>query len=84
MKSILTDDMEHCFLCGSDRQQIHHIFGAANRKKSEADGLVIPVCLNCHMLIHQNQQAIKKVGQIAYERSHTREEFMKRYGKNYL
>lgn len=84
MQSILTDDLDHCFLCGRDRQQIHHIFGAANRKKSTEDGLVIPVCMDCHMDIHKDQKEIKKIGQTAYERTHTRAEFMQRYGKNYL
>lgn len=33
---------ECCFICGSEKQlELHHIFGGANRKKADDDGLCI-------------------------------------------
>ena len=44
---------KRCFLCGrndtGDPLERHHIFGGANRKKSEKYGLVVYLCGNrCH------------------------------------
>lgn len=33
---------ECCFICGSEKQlELHHIFGGANRKKADDDGLTV-------------------------------------------
>lgn len=83
--SIMTDDLDRCYLCLRDRQQFHHVFGGSNRKHATEDGLFIPVCMECHQAIHEhNPIALKKEGQRQYELTHSREEFMKRYGKSYL
>ena len=47
-KSIITQDLEHCYLCGAPEPQIHHIFNGANKKKSEKYGLIIPLCMYHH------------------------------------
>ena len=100
-KSILNTTKYVCYRCGVyGYTEAHHIFGAANRKKSEEDGLVVNLCRPCHNLppdgAHFNRktaQWLHKVGQEAYEAeqiknglspSEARERFMKRYGKNYL
>lgn len=83
--SIMTDDLDTCYICGRDRQQLHHVFGGSNRDHSTEDGLFIPVCAECHRKIHDsNPLALKREGQRRYEQTHSREEFMKRYGKNYI
>ena len=85
--SIMTDDLDTCYICGRDRTQFHHVFGASNRNHSTEDGLFIPVCAECHESIHKfNTIAItlKQEGQRRYEETYSREEFMKRYGKNYI
>lgn len=56
MKSIITDDLEHCYICKDilhiepkPKAEIHHIFrGTANRAKSEQYGLTIPICIEHH------------------------------------
>lgn len=99
MKSIVQQNSEHktCFLCGrngtGDPLERHHICGGCNRKKSEEDGLWVWLCGNrCHRngkaAVHMDKvtmEAFHKIGQRAYE-THigSRENFMKRYGKNYL
>ena len=69
----------------------HHIFGGANRKYSEADGLWVYLCAKHHNMsdegVHFNKaldERLKKLGQNAYEEEHSHEEFMERYGRNYL
>ena len=88
-----------CYLCmkldGNHRlhsvTQEHHIFGGPNRQISEAEGLKVYLCLAHHIdgpeavhNNHKNMRLLQKDGQRAYECSHTREEFMERFGRNYL
>ena len=88
--SALTDDLEHCFLCGKPSTQFHHVFGASNRNNATDDDMFIPVCWNCHINKIHNEPSqrtdygLKQFAQAVFEETHTREEFMKRYGKNYL
>ena len=96
-KSIIQEDSSKCFLCGrngsGDPLECHHIFfGASNRKHSDEDGLVVYLCGDrCHrngkLSAHKSAvtaELLKVEAQKAYEDRHTREEFVQRYGKNYL
>jgi hypothetical protein len=92
LKSIIQKDKK-CFVCGTCiNLHDHHIFfGMANRKLSEKYGLKVWLCGRDHNQsndgVHFNRELdlyIKQVGQRAFEREHTREEFMKIFGKNYL
>ena len=51
-KSILTDDMEHCCICGRGPVQIHHIYGGANRNLSTEQDMIVPLCWDCHRKLH--------------------------------
>lgn len=70
----------------------HEIFGGYNRQKSIDDGLVIYLRPEQHNMdnggIHFNpeyRKTAQQAGQKAYEAlGHTRQEFIQRYGKNYL
>lgn len=72
--------------------EFHHIFyGTANRKKSEKYGLVVPLCLKHHNIpplgVHFNREnnlVLKRWGQRKFEETHTRQEFMDIFGKNYI
>lgn len=90
-------DPKTCYLCGrngnGDPLEKHHIFGGANRKYSEQDGLFVWLCgSRCHrdgpLSTHRCRSTaamLHKIGQRAWEAEKgNREEFMKRYGKNYL
>lgn len=92
MKSIIQQD-ERCFYCGQAiGTETHHIFGGSNRKLSDQDGLTVRLCRQCHDELHNDpnrsapmQKALHRLGQEQYEASgHTREEFLARYGRNYL
>ena len=81
-----------CYLCKTNRNlERHHIFGGANREKSEEYGLTVILCHNCHNEppngVHHNKQMdlwLKMYTQQTYERHHTRDEFIRLIGKNYL
>lgn len=87
--SIMTDDLETCYLCGREAVQYHHVFGAYNREHSTEDGLFVPLCLDCHIKVHNERSqktnyALKRRGQEAYQEIYGPEAFLKRYGKSYL
>lgn len=92
LRSRLTDDLEHCFVCGRSPVQIHHCLGGCRRKISDSDGLIVPLCLDHHTGaksgVHGQNSALRialiQQAQTVYEKTHSREEWMKRYGKNYI
>lgn len=92
MESIIQKEKE-CFLCKSPYVHKHHIFfGTANRKLSEQDGLTVWLCPMHHNAsrfgVHFNidlDDDLKQLAQSKWEEKYgTREEFIKRYGKNHL
>lgn len=94
-KSIITNDMCHCYVCGTTRniEKHHVIFGTANRKKSDQDGLVVPLCHYHHTgsnkAVHLNRGLDLKLKQIAERKwleyyDATVDEWIKRFGKNYI
>jgi len=92
MKSIMQTD-DRCYLCRmAVGTETHHVFpGNPNRKRSDQDGLTVRLCHPCHWKVHCDSQDdgrsmlfLKKKGQEAYELTHTREDFMKRYGRSWL
>lgn len=93
--SIIPNDDEFCFLCkrnglkvkGTD---VHHmVFGNSNRKLAEQDGLKCHLCHTHHMRLHQQQEHQLELKQLAEQvwlehYNKTIEDWIKRYGKNYL
>lgn len=85
--SILTKDLEHCWLCGKSPVDIHEIYGGANRKISMKNGFCMPLCRQHHEIItNENTLSIyiKEICQQEFEKTHSRVEFMNLIGKNYL
>lgn len=91
---MITEFTEVCIFCYKPRQHEHHlVFGTAKRRLADEDGLTVPICLECHELMHKNDKVSKIIGQLAYERDKcaegltkdaARESFRLRYGKSYL
>lgn len=52
MRSIFTKDFDKCAITniykGARRIEVHHAFGAANRKKSTKRGFVVPLIAEIH------------------------------------
>lgn len=93
MKSIIEGNGKYCFICqAAGYIEEHHIFhGTANRRLSEKHGLKVNLCYLHHrdsvLGVHFNQQLdiqLKEIGQLAYERQHSRDEFIREFGRNYL
>ena len=93
MKSIIQECKE-CFVTGdTNGLHKHHIFGAYNRNNSERYGLWIWLRWDFHIADSPNRtphndaevdKYFKELGQREFEKTHTREEFMKIFGQNYL
>lgn len=69
------------------------VFGGANRKKSERDGLTVYLCKYHHNLapegVHHNRKnmdALRAKGQQVWQDHYgkTIDDFIKEYGRNYL
>lgn len=91
-KSIFGDDrLDKCYLCGSYGPIIdeHHIFGGPCRSASDKHGLVVHLCRDCHMYIHdrggESMNFLHTIGQMAYEsKIGTREQFREEFIRSYL
>lgn len=94
MKSIIQED-HNCYIhkklgvdiFGTDEH--HMLHGTSRRKLAEEDGLKCFLCRTCHMALHDKgiydlvlQQEAQKAWMDHYNK--TAEDFIKRYGKNYL
>ena len=92
LHSIITEDIEHCLICGHPEVAIHHVFyGTANRKMSDQYALIVPLCERHHTgaegvhRFREKDLALKQKGQRAFENHYgSREVFIRTFGRNYL
>lgn len=92
MATKLQEDIEICAVCGKriiGAKNVHHCLnGQAYRGKCDEDGLIVILHPTCHMWLHNHPMSMRTFKQRAqryYEENiGTREQFIKRYGKNYL
>jgi hypothetical protein len=95
LRSVFTDDLEHCIETGRPYCHIHHIFyGIANRRKSEKYGFVIPIAAYLHQFckgsVHNDPNTgldlkwKQKAQEYYEEHCGTRDNFIKLFGRNYL
>lgn len=91
---------EKCIFCGTTNglEKHHCIHGTANRKLADKDGLVVYICHECHMKLHQDPKyrwmdnVLKEMAEVYWmgnQRGFLSEDdaveaFRCRYGKNYL
>lgn len=92
LKSVFTDDLEHCFFTGCAPVEVHHIFPASNRDRSGQYGFVVPLRPELHPNgVHAGKDAklidtrLKIMAQEYYEAHYgTREKFIAEFGRSYL
>ena len=78
---------DQCYICGqTSGLQKHHVWGAANRGKSEADGLYVALCMGCHAALHDRgicYRELRAEGQRKWMIYYSKrpEDFRQRYGK---
>ena len=91
VNSILPSD--GCYICGNPDTEVHHIFfGRKNRQISDENGFTCKLCYVHHRGFfgvhgtngHRLDLFLKKECQRKYEETHTRKEFMRLIGRNYL
>jgi len=84
-----------CYITGrTDQLHAHHVWGGANRKVSEANGFKVWLTYDMHNgnnpdAVHNNPNQgwdlkLKQDCQRKYEETHSRSDFMKLIGRNYL
>ena len=87
-KSVFTNDLKHCYLCGKNKEELHEIFAGRNRLNSIKYNLVLPLCHECHSLNQNNlffNDYWHKQGQLYFEEHYgTRDKFISIFRRNYL
>ena len=91
MKSILQEEKK-CYITGSTTNlHEHHIFCGKNRRNSEKYGLKVWLRADWHNMSsygvhvdHELDLRLKQEAQARFEETHTRDEFMRVFGRNYL
>ena len=82
------DAVDRCYLCKRyGRMQVHHCLHGSRRRAADAYGLTVHLCPMCHTLLHDhgvNDLYLEQTAQAAFEREHSREEWMRIFGKSYL
>lgn len=74
-----------CDYCHRENKHLdpHEVYGGSNRKRSITNGFVKKLCRKCH----SDEEIIKQLRidtQIEFEKTHTREEFIKIIGQSYI
>jgi len=92
-------ERRYCYLCGREHSDYnylekHHVFfgSSYNKKISEKYGLLVYLCpVTCHKFgkesVHHNREIdlkVKKEAQAFFEKTHSREEFMKLLNRNFM
>lgn len=88
-ESVICTNKKICYLCDRHGKTTpHHLLEGPDRAQSNADGLIIHLCFDCHRKAHddgQTEQELHRFAQRWYEEHiGTRAEFMSKYRKNYL
>ena len=94
MKSIIQED-KACYICNKKTNlHLHHILFGKNRKKADEDGLVVYLCYEHHEGtngVHGKNGAdidkyLKRVAEVCWLNKNMKveEDFIERYGRNYL
>lgn len=90
--SVLTDDLEHCYITGSNVIAMHHVFNAANRDRSAKYGFILPLRPDWHNTsnygVHSNRGLdlkFKRMAQTYYEENvGTRKQFISEFNMSWL
>lgn len=91
MKSIM-QEKKCCWVCGSPHVELHHVFyGTGLRSLSDEHGCTVWLCRTHHtekpLGVHHNPDLdkwIKRMTQLKFEQTHSREEFIRLFGRNYV
>lgn len=85
-KSLFTEDLEHCIICGERKNNLHEVFFGRNRLLSIEYDLVIPLCKACHEKMHSSKELQRiwhKKGQVMFEKTYPELSFIDIFRRNY-
>lgn len=85
--SILYNDLTKCCICGNPAVEINEVYSGAYRQLSIDYGCVISLCHHHHKQFHNDRifnLYYKSLFQEEFEKTHSREEFLKIFKKNYI
>lgn len=87
----ILNNLDTCYFCHKPRQAIHEVYYGKNRQISIQNGFCVGLCNDHHNMsrnsVHFNHDIdliLKKKYQKEYEKTHSREEFIKLIGRSYL
>lgn len=91
MPSLLQGDTEEvCYICGLPNVDFHHLLNKTEKNFAESIGAWVYLCRGHHRYIHDTSEGQKlwkrwkAQAQEEFEKTHTREEWMKGCHRNYL
>lgn len=78
-----------CWFCNNRACDMHHVFNGPLRSKSEVYGAVIPLCRECHEIVHKRADVRLRIKaefqrKIMQENGMSLDEFVQEFHKNYL
>ena len=82
--------MDNCYICGGRATETHHVFaGRGRRQLSDRYGLVVRLCRDCHDDVHRHPARYEWLHEdfqrkAMQEQGWTIQEFIDRFGKNYI
>ena len=89
--SIITNDLEHCIICGRKKGALHEVFYGAYRHVSIKYGMIIPLCLNHHtqgkFSVHNDRELdlyYKRLAETIFISRYSYELYMKEFIIDYL
>lgn len=88
-KSIIPGDRKRqCYICGKRcTTHVHHMIPGAGKEMSEAYGLKVNLCPECHTALHDRSvyyRQIKQFAEIQFLMHHPYTLWLQEFGKNYL
>ena len=85
--SMINNQLE-CYLCGrTGTLHKHHCLHGSRRKKADKYGLIVYLCPECHMKLHDHgigDRYLQQIAQAHFESKYGHERYMDEFGKNYL
>ena len=92
MAESIVQEKKECIFCKTTQDlEYHHIYFGRNRKVSDENGFTVWLCRYHHrdsrLSAHQDRKTdliLKRLCQAMFELEHSREDFMKLIGRNYL
>lgn len=86
----IPEEEARCYVCGKSNCDFHHLLSKTEKRFAEHIGAWVWLCRSHHSCIHDTSagqkmwKRWKAQAQAEYEKTHTREEWMKGAHRNYL